>query len=99
MTAEEGQAFATQQGLLFIETSARQNYNVDVAFQRIIQEIYKKVSSFEGPAANVTTPRQSVIRAAEILLLHPLLRQVAVAGFHHQLRLRPHEIGAEGRED
>ena len=65
VTTEEGQAFATQQGLLFIETSARQNYNVDVAFQRIIQEIYKKVSSFEGPAANVTTPRQSVIRATE----------------------------------
>ena len=40
---EQGEAFAKQHGLLFIETSAKDNLNVDEAFMETAKMIYEKV--------------------------------------------------------
>lgn len=42
---EEAKQFATDNNLLFIETSALDATNVELAFQKILTEIYKVVSS------------------------------------------------------
>lgn len=42
---EEAKQFATDNGLLFIETSALDATNVELAFQKILTEIYKVVST------------------------------------------------------
>ncbi|KAL1919875.1 uncharacterized protein VTP21DRAFT_1807 [Calcarisporiella thermophila] len=42
---EEAKQFATDNGLSFIETSALDSSNVELAFQRILTEIYRIVSS------------------------------------------------------
>lgn len=41
---EESQAFCEKEGLSFIETSALESTNVELAFQRILTEIYQIVS-------------------------------------------------------
>ncbi len=42
---EEGEAFAKEHGLLFIETSAKTATNVDSAFTRVAETIYSKIES------------------------------------------------------
>lgn len=69
VATEEAQAFAEENKLLFIETSALDNTNVDLAFQRILTEIYRHqmeqnmlhaefgpFKAPEGPTINFTEP-------------------------------------------
>ncbi|CAA0836034.1 Ras-related protein RABA5b [Striga hermonthica] len=44
VSVENGKAFAEQEGLFFIETSALASTNVNEAFEVVIREIYDKVS-------------------------------------------------------
>ena len=41
---ESGAAFAQKKGMAFIETSALDSTNVDLAFQKVMNEIYNRVS-------------------------------------------------------
>ncbi|KXZ54215.1 RABB1 protein [Gonium pectorale] len=43
VTTEEGEQFAREHGLIFLETSARTAYNVEEAFINTAKEIYKKI--------------------------------------------------------
>lgn len=45
VTTAEGQAFADQHGLLFLETSAKTAYNVEAAFLKTADEIHSKIIS------------------------------------------------------
>jgi Ras-related protein Rab-2A len=45
VTTAEGQAFADQHGLLFLETSAKTAYNVETAFLKTADEIHAKILS------------------------------------------------------
>ena len=47
VSTEEGKAFADANGLLFMETSAKTAYNVEQAFLKTADEIYKKIQSGE----------------------------------------------------
>ena len=47
MTAEEGKAFADFYNIKFIETSAKNNDNVDLAFKTIAEDVYDKILSGE----------------------------------------------------
>jgi Ras-related protein Rab-2A len=40
---EEGEAFAREHGLLFMETSAKTSFNVEEAFMMTAREIYRNV--------------------------------------------------------
>jgi Ras-related protein Rab-2A len=42
---EEGEAFAKENGLLFVETSAKTAANVDSAFMKVAETIYTKIES------------------------------------------------------
>ena len=44
MATEDSQQFCEKEGLSFIETSALESTNVELAFQRILTEIYHIVS-------------------------------------------------------
>ncbi|KAK6141891.1 hypothetical protein DH2020_024369 [Rehmannia glutinosa] len=44
VSVEDGKAFAEEEGLFFIETSALDSTNVKKAFEMVIREIYDKVS-------------------------------------------------------
>ncbi len=43
MSTEEGEQFAKEHGLIFLETSARTAHNVEEAFINTAREIYKKI--------------------------------------------------------
>jgi len=43
VTTEEGEAFAREHGLIFLETSARTAHNVEDAFVNTSREIYAKI--------------------------------------------------------
>ena len=47
VTADEGKAFADFYGINFIETSAKNRYNVDESFKKIAEIIYTKVENGE----------------------------------------------------
>lgn len=49
---EEGKAFADQNGLLFLETSAKTAYNVEQAFLKTAEQIYSKIHSGEIDVSN-----------------------------------------------
>jgi Ras-related protein Rab-2A len=52
VTAAEGQAFADQNGLLFLETSAKTAYNVETAFLKTAEEIHSKILAGEIDVSN-----------------------------------------------
>lgn len=43
VTTEEGVEFAEKNGLLFIETSAKTSNNVEEAFMKVAEKIYKNI--------------------------------------------------------
>jgi GTPase SAR1 family protein len=43
VSTEEGEQFAKEHGLIFLETSARTAHNVEEAFINTAREIYKKI--------------------------------------------------------
>ena len=47
VTPDEGKAFADFYGIDFIETSAKNRYNVDEAFKMIAENIYSKLENQE----------------------------------------------------
>lgn len=54
---EEAQSFAEKNGLLFLETSALESTNVEAAFNNVLAEVHRRVSSKEmtrGPISAVT---------------------------------------------
>ncbi|XP_053575894.1 ras-related protein Rab-25 [Bombina bombina] len=55
--AEEAKAYADNNGLLFIETSALDSTNVEMAFETILRDIYQKVLKSKGgsPKNNTVT--------------------------------------------
>ena len=52
VTTAEGQAFADQHGLLFLETSAKTAYNVESAFLKTAEGIHSKILSGEIDVSN-----------------------------------------------
>ena len=52
VTTAEGQAFADQHGLLFLETSAKTAYNVESAFLKTAEEIHSKILSGDIDVSN-----------------------------------------------
>lgn len=52
VTTDEGQAFADQNGLLFLETSAKTAYNVETAFLKTAEEIHSKILAGEIDVSN-----------------------------------------------
>jgi len=62
---EEAKQFAAENGLMFIETSALDSSNVELAFQKILTEIYRFVSNKDlenknEPAGNAPTPGETI---------------------------------------
>jgi len=47
ITRQEGQDWAEQNGLLFTECSAKSNQNVKAVFERLSEEILRKIKSAE----------------------------------------------------
>ena len=52
VSTEEGQAFADEHGLLFMETSAKTAYNVEQAFLKTAEEIHGKIINGEIDVSN-----------------------------------------------
>jgi len=59
---DEAKAFSTENGLSFIETSALDASNVEGAFQTILTDIYRIVSSksLESSTTNIEPPKDSI---------------------------------------
>ncbi|KAF8177621.1 ras family-domain-containing protein [Pholiota molesta] len=59
---DEAKAFSTENGLSFIETSALDASNVESAFQTILTDIYRIVSSksLESSTSNIEPPKASI---------------------------------------
>ncbi|KAF9009524.1 ras family-domain-containing protein [Cyathus striatus] len=59
---DEAKAFAAENGLSFIETSALDASNVEGAFQTILTDIYRIVSSksLESSSTNIEPPKESI---------------------------------------
>ncbi|CAL8288827.1 unnamed protein product [Merluccius merluccius] len=47
VTSEEAKHYAEKKGLLFVETSALESTNVEVAFNNVVSEIYRRLGSKE----------------------------------------------------
>ena len=57
VSTEEARQFVAENGLMFIETSALDASNVELAFQKILTEIYRIVSNKELEAKSSSDPR------------------------------------------
>ncbi|CAA7260867.1 hypothetical protein NLJ89_g486 [Agrocybe chaxingu] len=59
---DEAKTFSTENGLSFIETSALDASNVEAAFQTILTDIYRIVSSksLESSTSNIEPPKASI---------------------------------------
>jgi len=68
VTTDEARAFSTENGLSFIETSALDASNVESAFQTILTDIYRIVStkSLEQAATTVDVPTGTTINPSEV---------------------------------
>ncbi|XP_056400991.1 ras-related protein Rab-25 isoform X2 [Hyla sarda] len=55
VSTEEAKMYADDNGLLFIETSALDSTNVELAFETILRDIYKKVLRSKGGAPKENT--------------------------------------------
>jgi Ras-related protein Rab-2A len=63
VSVEEGQSFASEHGLVFLETSAKTAHNVDDAFMKTANVIYQKIQSGSlDPSAVAGKPPQNTIR-------------------------------------
>lgn len=62
VTTEEAKAFATENGLSLIETSALDSSNVETAFQTILADIYRIISSesLESSSKDIESPKESI---------------------------------------
>ena len=56
VSTEEGQEFAAQFGMPFLETSAKKTLNVEEAFMTMTQEIKTKHSNLKPVSSSSTTP-------------------------------------------
>ena len=54
--AEEGQAFANEHGLIFMETSAKTAHNVEEAFIQTARAIYEKIQQGVLDVHNTVSP-------------------------------------------
>jgi len=62
---EQAAAFAEKNGLSFIETSARDSTNVELAFQKILTEIYHIVSVNEP--ASIKKPNSKIDDNSQVI--------------------------------
>ena len=56
VTTEEGQALANQFGVTFVETSAKENTNVEEIFAKMAEAMNKKAGTFAGAAGEGAVP-------------------------------------------
>lgn len=65
VSVEEGKSLAESEGLFFMETSALDSTNVDIAFEMVIREIYnsvsKKVLNSDSYKAELSVNRVSLV--------------------------------------
>ena len=60
VSTEQGAAFAKQHGMFFIETSAKDNTNVEKAFDTLIREIHRRnTSNLTAGGAGSSLPQAS----------------------------------------
>ncbi|KAG0228834.1 Ras- protein RABA1e [Actinomortierella wolfii] len=71
VSTEEAKAFAEENNIMFIETSALDSSNVDTAFMRLLTETYKKLSTFV-PLENTGQPS-----------IRPSGGRLLIPHFHH----------------
>lgn len=68
VSTEEGKAFAEEEGLFFMETSALDSTNVQKAFEIVIREIYnnisRKVLNSDSYKAELSVNRVSLVNGA-----------------------------------
>jgi hypothetical protein len=69
---EEGEAFAKEHGLLFVETSAKEAINVQEAFVNTAHAIYAKVGSERFARARNYTPPLFVVVCSRSLIISTL---------------------------
>lgn len=60
---EEAKDFAEKKGLMFLETSALDSTNVEAAFNKVLEEIHKKVSSKEVVRGSISAVTLNSSRA------------------------------------
>ena len=60
MTTAEGQAFAQQNELAFLETSALDGNNVETTFSTTVNEIYKEMKKSMGGPTGATSNTASI---------------------------------------
>eukprot|EP00992_Anisonema_acinus_P004928 TRINITY_DN16733_c0_g1_i1.p1 TRINITY_DN16733_c0_g1~~TRINITY_DN16733_c0_g1_i1.p1 ORF type:complete len:205 (-),score=42.26 TRINITY_DN16733_c0_g1_i1:57-671(-) len=63
VSVEEGQSFAAEHGLIFLETSAKTAHNVDEAFIKTANVIYEKIQKgLLDPSAVAGRPQPNTVR-------------------------------------
>jgi Ras-related protein Rab-2A len=56
VSTEEGERFASEHGLVFLETSAKTAHNVEEAFINTARKIHEKIESGDVDANNEVNP-------------------------------------------
>merc|ERR1711976_869841 len=79
VSTEEAIAFAENNGIAFIETSALDSTGVESAFQRILTEIYQKMSRKPTPVAGGLEDN-AVGQGQEVVLTEPNKEAAAGGG-------------------
>lgn len=73
---EEAKDYAEKHGLLFLETSALESTNVDAAFNNVLAEIHRKVSSKEVVRGSISAVSLNNPRAEETEENKPCCRNI-----------------------
>ncbi|KAI3361296.1 hypothetical protein L3Q82_013485 [Scortum barcoo] len=73
---EEAQGFAEKNGLLFLETSALESTNVEAAFNNVLTEIHRKVSSKEVVRGSISAVSLNNSRAEDTEERKPCCRNI-----------------------